>query len=375
MEEKNLLKEDYIPFLDGIRGFAALWVVCSHSLILSGSRIPLLNRGDIAVDLFMVMSGFLMTYHYYIREQKEPWQSPSTWRMFYIRRFFRIAPLYYFIFFVSLILGSYLFECRSSISSFYPGAVTDPVRYLDHSLKNILLHITFVFGLIPNYGFRTPLPDWSIGLEMQFYLVFPFLMLVLKNKSGLLWTFLIILFSFILQHFLIKDSFPMPSFLLLKILYFYVGIFLAIFNQYKFVGNPRGGVVFLVSALFLSCISGNKIFPLGIFLIILMLLSRDNLMGFNKVILMTRFILSNRFSKWLADMSYGVYLIHLIFMLPIASTLLKYSWYKSSPDFLRFIFVVWLTSIFSYGTSMILFKMIEKPGIIFGKRFITKGTL
>jgi peptidoglycan/LPS O-acetylase OafA/YrhL len=47
-----------------------------------------------AVYAFMVMLGFLMALHFRLREQQDPWQSPRTWWIFYVRRFFRIAPLY-----------------------------------------------------------------------------------------------------------------------------------------------------------------------------------------------------------------------------------------------------------------------------------------
>ena len=99
------LKEDYLPFLDGLRGLAALWVIASHSLYLGSADFKYFNRGDIAVDLFMIMSGFLMAYHYYAREDKEPWGEPKTWFKFYVRRFFRIAPLYYVLLFVFFCLG------------------------------------------------------------------------------------------------------------------------------------------------------------------------------------------------------------------------------------------------------------------------------
>ena len=96
---------DHLPWLDGLRGFAALWVLVSHAQILSGMRgIPVLSWGELAVDLFMLLSGFLMAHHYVLRQEKEPWDAKATFYTFWLRRFFRIAPLYYFLLFFALLL-------------------------------------------------------------------------------------------------------------------------------------------------------------------------------------------------------------------------------------------------------------------------------
>ncbi|KAF1038909.1 MAG: hypothetical protein GAK35_03744 [Herbaspirillum frisingense] len=171
-------RQTHLPWLDGLRGIAALWVLASHVQILSGMRdIPVLSWGGIAVDLFMLLSGFLMAHNYFLRRRAEPWDAPRTFTMFWLRRFFRIAPLYYLLLIVAIAMGSMLAQDRSAIASVWPSTMTPLHRYLDGSLDNYLAHFSFAFGFLPDFAFRTALPDWSIGLEMQFYLVFPFLML------------------------------------------------------------------------------------------------------------------------------------------------------------------------------------------------------
>ncbi len=213
---------NHLLFLDGFRGFAALWVLVSHGLILSGSSIPLLKRGDVAVELFMIMSGFLMVFHYYEREATEPWNSSRTWLKFYIRRFFRIAPLYYLLLFVALWIGPELYKSRCAVDDMYSAPRQLNLRYEDHSLVNIFMHMTFLFGFFPKYAFLTPLPDWSIGLEMQFYLVFPFLVLFLRNNNYFWPVIAISGVGFVLTNFFLKNVYPMPSFLPLKINYFLI---------------------------------------------------------------------------------------------------------------------------------------------------------
>ena len=84
-----------LAFLDGLRGFASLWVLVGHAMFLTGYKVMILAEPDLAVELFIIISGFLMTFHYQARQAREPWTAPDTWRIFWVRRFFRIAPLYY----------------------------------------------------------------------------------------------------------------------------------------------------------------------------------------------------------------------------------------------------------------------------------------
>jgi peptidoglycan/LPS O-acetylase OafA/YrhL len=83
-----------IACLDGLRGIAALWVLIGHCAILTGLSLPVLDKPDLGVDLFMMLSGFLMVFHYQLRAKEEPWSEPGTWIKFWARRYFRIAPLF-----------------------------------------------------------------------------------------------------------------------------------------------------------------------------------------------------------------------------------------------------------------------------------------
>ena len=82
-----------IGCLDGLRGAAALWVLIGHAMLLTGLRVPLLSSPDLAVDLFILLSGFLMAYH--AERSRDDQGQPATWAKFWAKRFFRIAPLYW----------------------------------------------------------------------------------------------------------------------------------------------------------------------------------------------------------------------------------------------------------------------------------------
>jgi peptidoglycan/LPS O-acetylase OafA/YrhL len=152
-------KTNQLPFLDGLRGYAALWVLINHALQMAGTKVPLLSRGDWAVDVFIIMSGFLMAFHYYYREQSEPWELPQTWTVFWFRRFWRLAPLYYVLLAVAVMLSSYLGQCRLNIAEVFPETTTDMGRYSPTEPINLAMHVSFLFGAFPQFAFATPLPD------------------------------------------------------------------------------------------------------------------------------------------------------------------------------------------------------------------------
>ena len=220
-----------MPWLDGLRGMAALWVLLSHVQILTGAPFwPVVSWGQLAVDLFIMLSGFLMAWHYVLRKSAEPFESRSTWWHFWVKRFFRIAPLYYFLLLCAMVLGPEIGAYRGVVGSVWPHTLTDESRYIDTSLDNLVAHASFVFGMIPYYSFRTALPDWSIGLEMQFYAVFPLLMLACAR-----WGFALVgLFVSVVSALAIWlwpeffSGFVMPSFLPMKIYMFFIGMWLAV---------------------------------------------------------------------------------------------------------------------------------------------------
>jgi len=70
-----IIESKRIGCLDGLRGLAALWVLLGHSLQLTGWHLPILSSPDLGVDLFIMLSGFLMVFHYRLRESANPWEA------------------------------------------------------------------------------------------------------------------------------------------------------------------------------------------------------------------------------------------------------------------------------------------------------------
>jgi peptidoglycan/LPS O-acetylase OafA/YrhL len=151
----------YIERLDHLRFYAAALVLLFHAWLLIGGatrairQIPIINQGQVGVQLFMVISGFILAIISYDKELSAP--------RFYLNRALRIYPL----FLVVLALGYF--------------ATPDP--------RPTLTTIDFLIAALPisnlsrlSYGeFGGQL--WSIAVELQFYLLFPFLHMMLARRG------------------------------------------------------------------------------------------------------------------------------------------------------------------------------------------------
>ena len=363
--------------LEGLRGLASLWVVLGHMCILINFHFPILSDPSMGVDLFILLSGYLMAKNYMERKDIEPWTSSSTFKKFWLRRFFRIAPLYYVLLILAICLGSYFGEARDAIANYYPATQTNTSRYSDGSFMNIFTHVTFLFGFLPYYSFNTVLPDWSIGLEMQFYILFPFIMLGVL-KFGFARTCITVVLVCLFARFSLPEyfaSFPMPSMILIKLNVFIAGMLIAI-------GVRSQNVAYIVLAIFATIISLyqhdsiNKLrYAAQIGMILMMatiLWVRPENSIIAKILRIPRWILTNKLSVFLGDVSYSVYLLHLMIVLPVISYLLNNPQFSQHPSALRFVIATLIILPVTYIISYFLYKSIEKPGIKLGKRIVSK---
>jgi peptidoglycan/LPS O-acetylase OafA/YrhL len=367
---------DHVGALDGLRGLAALWVFVSHVQILSGLRqIPLLSWGDSAVDLFMMISGFLMAHHYLGRADAEPWRRPRTWVAFWLRRLFRIAPAYYLLLAVALVAGAWLGHDRDVIGAHFPWTLTRADRYTDHGLPNILAHVTFVFGALPRYGFSTPLPDWSIGLEMQFYLVMPFLMLALGRRFW--WPrALAVAAGAALLAFAVRGysaGFDMPSFLPMKLGVFLIGMFIAYGVARRDLRAPMLLVALLVALAF-AVRRDHTTFTLAALSVGFALLVGGAWLpgvgALHRAFAPIRRALASPVGHWLGETAYSLYLVHLLVLLPVAAWLAGFEGYLQLKSSLRFALAGTITLVVSLSISTLIHFWVERPGIALGKRLV-----
>lgn len=364
----------HIGALDGLRGLAALWVLLSHVGILVGMpSVPVLSWGGSAVDLFMMISGFLMAHHYLGRYQTKAWNAPRTWMHFWTKRWFRIAPAYFILLGLALLLGPTLGEFRTEIAAHYPWTATRPERYLDRSWTNVAAHLTFIFGAFPQFAFRTPLPDWSIGLEMQFYAALPFLMLVLGPGLRTWRTVLVVLSTFVLSISFrgFYALFDMPSFLLIKLPVFMVGVLVAYGLAHRKMGLPIL-LVSLISLLNLVRIHNAEAVLFAImaagFCVLLAGQHLPGLRTLHRALQPLREALGSRYGAIAGDYAYSIYLLHLLFLLPLAAVLLRHSWFADLGAWQRWSLASLLVLPPCLLACWLLHHFVEQPGINVGKR-------
>ena len=145
--------------LDGLRCLCISMVVWHHARPVDLPGIKLEVRGFLGVDFFFVLSGYLITT-LLLRESAR--FGRFSIRDFYIRRFVRIIPIYYFV--------------VSSVA-FYYIIIDDQTQYLEILPYYYLFLSNFLVGHIPTLS-----PSWSLSVEEQYYLIWPALLMILSKR-------------------------------------------------------------------------------------------------------------------------------------------------------------------------------------------------
>jgi len=366
--------------LEGLRGLASLWVVLGHICILTSFHFPILSDPAIGVDLFILLSGYLMAKNYVERKDKEPWTDSATFKKFWLRRFFRIAPLYYVLLIVAIGFGNYFGEAREIIGHFYSETQTNSSRYSDASFLNVFTHVTFLFGFLPSFSFNTVLPDWSIGLEMQFYFLFPFIMLAVMRLGFAGACFAVILLCAAAKYLFPSyfAAFPMPSMILIKLHLFVAGMFIAEAIRRKSMWYVIFALVSAIASIGIymqnDLRASHLLAQIGMILMMATILwPRNQDSTWTNLLRLPRWILTNKFSVYMGDVSYSVYLLHLLIGRPVVAFLLSNTQFAGLPSGVRFIAAAAIILPLTYGIASLLYKFIEKPGIKLGKSVISRS--
>jgi peptidoglycan/LPS O-acetylase OafA/YrhL len=163
--------------IDGLRGIAILLVVSFHYInnqltdhtnALAKIFCKITQFGWIGVDLFFVLSGFLIGSILLSNKSSE-----NYFKTFYIRRIVRIIPNYYLLILVFVVVGS--IESFKS-NSFLTGE--DILPFWSY----LCLCQNFFMAKYESLGNHPMGVTWSIAIEEQFYLIFPFILYKIDNK-------------------------------------------------------------------------------------------------------------------------------------------------------------------------------------------------
>lgn len=162
------------PYVDSMRGIAILLVVMVHTAQSVDGKPEALRMftdyGQMGVQAFFVASAFTLCHSWFGRAEPD-----GRLSAFWIRRYFRIAPLY--------CLGIPLYALVEALwSAARGGAAAVPAQY--HDPSNILANLLFVHGFVPEANNSIVPGGWSIGTEMAFYAVFPLLAWCVAAAAG-----------------------------------------------------------------------------------------------------------------------------------------------------------------------------------------------
>jgi peptidoglycan/LPS O-acetylase OafA/YrhL len=163
----------HVAALDGLRAFAVIAVIIYHTMDptpwLAVDRA--VKSGWVGVDLFFVLSGFLITG--ILLDSKG---SPRFFRNFYIRRTLRIFPLYYAVLVAALLVAPHFLPSDSAVH-----AILDKQGWLWAYAQNIeeLRH----GGKSWKAGWLNLTHLWSLSVEEQFYLVWPAVVYLTARRS------------------------------------------------------------------------------------------------------------------------------------------------------------------------------------------------
>lgn len=301
------MNNKHIIQLDGLRFFAVLMVMIAHWMQWQWTN-PYLTQFPFAhgVTLFFVLSGFLITRILITNRDKydEKGLNKSILiKNFYIRRFFRIFPIYYL-----LVIGLYIFDYKNT-REIFPWLMT----YLTNIYQSI--HNTYI-GDFSHF--------WSLAVEEQFYLFWPFIILFIKPNKTLKIIILTIIISIITRcylYFYVGKWMATSYFTLCCMQTLGLGALLAYIKVYKpdfekKLSNPVW--LYLVFCLYIISLFVQNKFNLGWYkeiwdsfffailaFFVIMRASENRFKGVLKI------ILENKFIAYSGKISYGLYVYHL----------------------------------------------------------------
>ncbi|TCH99674.1 acyltransferase [Roseococcus sp. SYP-B2431] len=347
-----------LGFLDGLRGFAAFYVLLFHMALLPVSKPPLSDWwqgvvmfGGSGVTLFFVVSAFslCLTMGRHVG-------TGSTYLSYGISRFFRIAPLFWFLMAATYVIHVLAFGVW-------------------HGPAAVLTSLTFVFNLIPGQEQGYVWASWTIGVEMLFYLVFPYLYFRQGTPARQVATLCVALAASILFKGVTAGFVPEPprtSFETFSIFRhlpsFVIGMLAYSAYASPLLAGPRrdyAGALIALGLLVLVGIASGRLTG-G-------LVDTTHLIaaGYALVLLGVSAVefrpLDNRVTRFMGQISYSIYLWHapvVWFMSPV------YAWFTALPlpSSLRFALCLAATLGAVLPLAWASYRLVELPGIAWGRR-------
>lgn len=353
------LSDKRLDYLDALRGIAILGVIAVHTQAEFGFPVllkTLLLNGRNGVQLFFMVSAF--TIMYTLDRSKQP----ISYSNFFIRRFFRIAPLYY------LAIAYYMWQ-----NNLYHIHWHDEKNNI--TIGNILSNISFLHGFYPHWFNRLVPGGWSIAVEMMFYTCIPFLYTRMKdlNSAINLLTFSILV-QFCLQ-FLLKILHPLHdtdfwghyifTYFPTQLPVFLLGIITYLLANTERKHNIKSeSLLCLALTILLSFFGGlnylvsSTSLTASAFLLLIIAMHKR-----------TYLLLENKPLIFLGKISYGLYLVHFAILYWLDQYQFLFSFSESSTILAIFKFGLKISTVIGLSAliAFVLHKTIELPMQRLGK--------
>lgn len=295
----------YRPDIDGMRAIAVLLVILFHA------DYTLFSGGYIGVDVFFVLSGYLIT----LTIDKEMQENRFSFAQFYLRRIRRIIPVLVFVMLI-VTIPAYCILFADNLESYG--------RTLMHTMlstNNFHLWIILKDYFAENSDLIPFLHTWSLSVEEQFYFVWPVLLLLLHklvSSKSRLWSMPIFVVVMLILSIYLTNTNRSMAYFLLPARFFELGMGACLAMTWEKLPNLSKTIANLISVIGLLLIilpaiilDKNSLFPglnafwpcLGTCLLIYTGKSTTNPSGIN-------LLLQNKILVWTGLLSYSLYLWH-----------------------------------------------------------------
>lgn len=348
-------------YIDSLRGIAVSLVILVHVSFIYDSQVleylPTLvheffRNGQLGVQLFFIASALTLTMSWNNRLDET-----KRIKKFFIRRFFRIAPLFY------LAIIYFTFDI-------FLGFDFTNIDLANIPLKKMVTSFLFINGLFPTHINGYVPGGWSITVEFMFYAMAPFLFSRIRSLNA---SISFVLFSligcFFINTYILGSFTNHEEFLYYNIIsqlpIFAIGIlcYWVINNKQEYISKKN--LVLLAATLFLFCyltVPYHFIYSL-VFAIIVIIQSKDPIK-----------LLSNNILAKVGKVSFSMYLVHFA----VLSILDKLNWIDILPasnsiSTVAYIIITYfVVFIAAFTISSLTYKFVEKPGMNLGKILVKK---
>lgn len=264
--------------MDGLRFIAITMVLIEHFIYQYGKII---HAGYFGVDLFFVLSGFLITEGLLLNREEDMTQKKIITN-FYIKRFLRIFPIYYLVLFIA-------WFTYPDFSEVAPWAFTYTVNYYE-----------FFTGEYPPNAFSHL---WSLSVEEQFYIFWPFLIIFIRSRKAVLFSILLVMAAS-LVYFTLYTNYVMLQARMFSLCFGGLLAYIKLYHSGFYSSNiSRNSLIILVSAIILYFIQHN--IALSVFSLMLVYLASNN--AFTGIM---KKMLEHPAVLYIGKVSYGIYLYH-----------------------------------------------------------------